>query len=45
MMIFVQDQASGPQGLRPGGACEKNNHPVEVPGQAPLDYRDKPAYV
>jgi len=26
MRIFVQDQASGPWGLRPGGACEKNNH-------------------
>jgi hypothetical protein len=34
MRIFVQDQASGPESLRPGGACEKNNHPVEVPGQA-----------
>jgi len=34
MRIFVKDQASGQKGLRPGGACEKNNHPVEVPGQA-----------
>ena len=25
MKIFVQDQASGPEGLRPGGVCEKNN--------------------
>jgi hypothetical protein len=30
MRIFVQNQASGPYGLRPGGACEKNNHPGTI---------------
>jgi len=34
MRIFVQDHLSGIAARRRWMACEKNNHPVEIPGQA-----------